>query len=198
MKERPPRVYLRGETWTCDIYVKVPGRKRKKRTRFALPEAHSFEDAQSKAHRLRVVLETKLAARLKEPKVPMTLARFTEEVWTVRRRGHYKPATWRGHQQKLRVHILPRFGGVQLHEIKAMDIEIFVAELRDQKLAPTTINKSLGLLNKILNDAIRWDWLGINPMKKVDRCKVTTRRMRREATWLFRIFPIPTASRPRS
>jgi len=174
-KDRPPRVYLRGESWYCDIYVEVPGRRRRKRIRRALVGAGSLEDAVRLATQFQMVLSARVKHRGPPLTGPMTVRHFVSEGWAKYSRPGCKPSTLRRYEQDLRVHLLPHLGGKLLHEITVVDVEILKGDLRDQGLAPSTINHVLGLLRKILNDAVRWELIQSNPVRKVRLLKVPKR-----------------------
>ncbi len=105
----------------------------------------------------------------------MTFRHFVTEGWAKYSKPNCKPSTLRRYEQALRVYLLPHLGGKLLHEITVVDIEILKGDLRDKGLAPSTINHILGLLQKILNDAIRWELVEGNPVKKVQNLKVPKR-----------------------
>lgn len=70
--------------------------------------------------------------------------------------------------QLLRNQILPELGSSQIATLRPRDIELWLNRLRgNQKLAPKTCNHSLGLLRKMLNDAVRWEFLRFNPIASV-------------------------------
>lgn len=67
--------------------------------------------------------------------------------------------------------ILPELGAFRISEIKAKQIELWLAKLRT-KLAIKTCNDAISLLKKIFSDAVRWQMLTNNPAAAVKRFKV--------------------------
>ena len=76
-------------------------------------------------------------------------------------------------RQYLRNQILPELGKSQIASLRPRDIELWLNRLRgDQKLAPKTCNHCLGLLRKMLNDAVRWEFLKCSPIAAVKAFRI--------------------------
>lgn len=99
----------------------------------------------------------------------------------------------------LRLQILPAFGHLKLTDVRPQAVEQWLLKLRDQDgLSSKTCNGCLGLLRKILNDAVRWGHLVGNPLHGVARLRFQEREMefwsKDEAVsfldWVTRVDPI--------
>lgn len=89
------------------------------------------------------------------------------------------PTTVQTGKDTLRRYVLPVFANVPLNKIDALSIQRLMNKLKDQdrerldrdgnvvKLSPTTVNGVYRLIRKILNKAIAWDYLDVNPVTKV-------------------------------
>ena len=82
-----------------------------------------------------------------------------------------KPSTIRTHGQKLRVHLVPAFGHLQLTELTTAHIDEYIAE-KSKTLAPKTVNNHLGVLSKMLGCAVKWNFLAESPYKGIQPLKV--------------------------
>ena len=63
-------------------------------------------------------------------------------------------------------HLAHPFGHRLLTEIRAEDLDAWMAQQIQEKYKPSTINKHAGLLNRMLNVAVEWDYLEKNPFNK--------------------------------
>ena len=73
----------------------------------------------------------------------------------------------------LRKHILPVFGQVRLDKIKQSDLEWFRADLKNEKnLSNKTINNVMGLMGTMLKMAVEWDYISVDPSKKIQRLEL--------------------------
>jgi len=68
----------------------------------------------------------------------------------------------------LRHQILPFLGNRRVCELKPLEIELWLNSLRQEsEISITTCNLALGLLRKMLNDAVRWEMIRFNPLAAV-------------------------------
>lgn len=74
-------------------------------------------------------------------------------------RVHKAPSSVKRDIQMLKLHILPRFGSLRLFQVTGAMVAEWISELRKKDLSPKTINNCLGLLKKLFNDAVRWNFL---------------------------------------
>ena len=76
-------------------------------------------------------------------------------------------------EQYLKKYILPRFGHKRLISLRTDQLAFLFADLkREGKLAPKTINNCLGLLKKLLGDAVTWGYITANPATNIPRLKI--------------------------
>jgi integrase len=165
-----PRVYERptkfGATWCGDIYVTTPAGQ-KRRVRRALPGA--TDEATARA--IAVSLQGAIHELVTAPPAPerLTFKEFVEREWVPRRKHRFKPATWRGYEQILRVHLVRAFGRLPLVEIRVPVIEDFIANKKAAGRSEATINKQLSVLSTVLCYAVKWERLAASPMDGVER-----------------------------
>jgi integrase/recombinase XerD len=67
---------------------------------------------------------------------------------------------------------LPFFGDVKLINIHPIDIETYLAKRTQDGLSQKTILNEYTMLKHIFNQAVKWDYLRVNPCNKVNRPKV--------------------------
>ena len=78
-------------------------------------------------------------------------------------RPHLKPKTLDGYQSLLRIHIVPRFGGVRLDRIDGLSIEQWIADMQGAGLSASRIRQAHRVLSQILRPAVRARYLPANP-----------------------------------
>jgi integrase len=66
----------------------------------------------------------------------------------------------------LRNWIGPYLGHIRLSRLTARDIERMVAAMQAKRLKPTSVQRYLATLNTMLNQAVAWDWIDVNPRSK--------------------------------
>lgn len=95
------------------------------------------------------------------------------ETW---KKEHYKkvsPYTQETYDNALNNHILPSLGHLKIENITPSRISIFIGEMEEKNLSPSTIMKSFNALNSIFKLAVKYEVLNKNPVDKVDRPSVT-------------------------
>ena len=60
--------------------------------------------------------------------------------------------------------ILPRWGSYRVTEVKAVAVEQW---LRSLKYANGSKAKARNIMSAVFNHAVRWEWLGVNPIRMV-------------------------------
>jgi integrase len=97
--------------------------------------------------------------------VPVTVGEFAE-TWLTDIQARKSFATYQRYEGVLRIYILPTFGKIKLSEL-----DPFLAEQWQLKMArtlsPKTVNAHVLVLQKLLNDAVRWRKLACNPISSV-------------------------------
>jgi integrase len=75
----------------------------------------------------------------------------------------YKPSAIRGYEKALRLRVLPRFGDVQLSELRRIDLQDFVDAMMVEGLSASTIDSTLNPIRAIYRYAIARNEVGTNP-----------------------------------
>lgn len=83
---------------------------------------------------------------------------------------HKSPSSIKRDEAFLKHQILPNFGNVHLENIDSNKIEFWMNSLK-ASLSTKSCNGALGLMKKMLNDAVRWGFVSRNPIVKVQRFK---------------------------
>jgi integrase len=136
-------------------YVDEHGRERQ--YRIGPADVLTLDQARSKAKQ--VVAEALLGPdpqqkRRELRRVPL-LREFAAERYLPYVRG-YK-ITWTTDETVLRVHILPRLGGLPLDEIKPEAVSLLANAMREDGYAAGTINRAIVIIRYMYNLARKWD-----------------------------------------
>jgi integrase len=78
-----------------------------------------------------------------------------------------RPTTQRVYRQQIQTDILPAFGKTKVAAVSHADIDGFHHRLSAR--APTHANRTVAVLSRMFNLAIRWGWRSDNPCKGVER-----------------------------
>jgi integrase len=102
-------------------------------------------------------------ATVEAPTQAPTFHEFASE-WLEARRPELRPRTIKDYRWALSDHLLPFFKDHRLSEITAAEVDRYkMAKVREGKLAPAQINKSLKRLSQILDVAVDYGHLPSNP-----------------------------------
>ncbi len=95
-------------------------------------------------------------------------AKLTElgEVW-LSSQTHLKPSSLRPIEIAWRIYVLPRWGNVQVGQIRHTDVQMWVAEIGRERSA-TTVLRAYGVLAAILDGAVRDRRISSNPARGVN------------------------------
>lgn len=80
--------------------------------------------------------------------------------------GHWKPKTKAWYETGLRVHVLPRWGDVQVGTIDRREVEEWTRTL-ETTLAPATVRGVVATLRALLEVAVRAGTVAVNPCRAV-------------------------------
>lgn len=93
-----------------------------------------------------------------------TVAQYVTD-WLAGMKAHVRPATWESYDRNVRVHVIPRLGGLRLQELDGTRLDAFYADLLvdgrldrhgDRSgLAPQTVRYVHAILHHALKDAVR-------------------------------------------
>jgi integrase len=112
-----------------------------------------------------------------EPSVEPTFHEFASE-WFETHRREWRPRTVEDYEWALTHHLLPHFAQHRLSEISIAEVDRYkAAKLREGKLSPAILNKTLTRLAQVLEVAVEYGHLPANPAKgKRRRVKAQTPR----------------------
>ena len=76
----------------------------------------------------------------------------------------------------LKNYLLPQFGKLEIGELTTRNVEFWITNLvANKKMSKKSANDVLVVLNKILNDAVRWNFLVANPLSRVAKFSIGER-----------------------
>lgn len=84
-----------------------------------------------------------------------------------------RPSTRRTHEQVLRVHLVPAFGGGDLRDVTRPSIDAYIAQKRLAKLSTKSVANHISVLSSIFEFASVRGWFDQNPAKGIKLPKVT-------------------------
>jgi integrase len=73
-----------------------------------------------------------------------------------------RPSTYRGYEEKIRVHLNPVLGKVRLRQLTPQIVQAFFNEKHQAGLAPRTVYQLRAVLRSALNDGLRWGLVARN------------------------------------
>lgn len=166
-----------GVVWSI-AYEDVDGRLRRERTNAmsrTLAE-RILADRQDAVERARLQGLPSVDALL-APKPAMTLRAFAkdylEHVW-----AHLAPASAQRYDDALRVHILPKLGGLTLQRVNPGDVQKYSDERLRVGAAPRTVLKEVMILSGMFRDAIKRELAERNPVSLIDKPKANADAIR--------------------
>lgn len=84
-----------------------------------------------------------------------------------------RPSTRRTHEQVLRVHLVPAFGGGDLRDVTRPAIDAYIARKCREKLSAKSVANHISVLSSVFEFAKRREWFDQNPAKGAELPKVT-------------------------
>jgi integrase len=110
------------------------------------------------------------------PQESPTFHEFASQ-WLARREPELRPKTIASYRWQLSHHLLPFFKSHRLPQRTPQDMDAYkAAKLQEGALGANQVNKTLGLLGRILKTARRYGLLDRDPLEDVDRLKRTKPR----------------------
>jgi integrase len=101
------------------------------------------------------------------PEASMTVGAFAEEQWKALVLPTLKLSTQHGYRNVLAKHLLPYWRDWRLRDIGKLDIQQWVAERFRQQLGWQTVRNAWVLLSAILQTAVDYGYLSVNPARGV-------------------------------
>jgi integrase len=111
--------------------------------------------------------------------VPPTKATFTEIVprYLNHQKARITPAAYRRSQGIIESHLKGAFGQRRLADIRRVDVQRYITE-RSANVAPGSVIKELNTLKHMLNLAVEWELIPVNPCGHVKAPRVPAGRVR--------------------
>ena len=106
------------------------------------------------------------------PPKRQTLSEYLTDDWLPAVRRELAASTWESYDRNVRVHVVPRIGGVQLQQADGALLNRFYASLLESGrkrgnqsagLKPRTVRYIHTILSGAFDDAVRWQRLVVNP-----------------------------------
>jgi integrase len=101
------------------------------------------------------------------PQSVATFGEFAERDWTQLVLPTLKLSTQHGYRMMLHKHLAPYWGGWRLCDIKKLDVQQFVLRKFDQQLAWQTVRNTWIVLSSILDAAMEYGAIAVNPARGV-------------------------------
>ncbi len=101
---------------------------------------------------------------------PPELGKETVAIWAERwmaTKVNLKPKTKADYEWRLQAHVMPRFGNIPVAKIARADVQAWVKELIGQGYSASTVHHAIGILNRILDEALAGGALITNPCQRI-------------------------------
>jgi integrase len=110
-------------------------------------------------------------------KSAMNLASYIEDVYLPYKAKKRRTRTVEAYASHLRLHVIPYLGHVPLSDLDAQTIDHWLARLQVEKshLSARTLAHAYTVLHTALKQAVRWDYLNLDPMSATERPQVAER-----------------------
>jgi len=102
-----------------------------------------------------------------KPEASMSFGVFTESQWSALVLPTLKLSTQHGYKNVLKKHLLPYWRDWRLRDIGKLDVQQFVGDKFRQQLGWQTVRNAWTLLSGILETAVEYGYLAINPARGV-------------------------------
>jgi len=133
-KTSKPNIRKRGDTYTWYAYITGGDGKRRQ-----LSQGGFRTLAEAENDRIDKLTELGHGDYVTPDKI--TVAKYLMTEWLPARRIDLEPSTWRSHEQKIRLHVVPHLGGIALQELTPMDLNDLYRQLLDTTTLPPTTSR---------------------------------------------------------
>jgi len=116
------------------------------------------------------VIEGKFALRLKRNRARLRFEDFAEEWLDKQCKPNNSPSEYRNKRSRLRNHLIPFFKGKYLDEITRRMVADYIASKKGT-IKDSTINRTVSILSKMVNDAVAWEDLSEKPAAFVKKLR---------------------------
>jgi len=132
--------------------------------------------SKTEAKKRAAAFEAKVGLSNEKDYSQMILVKFAQK-WLDKKRSDLAANTLTSYKRNLNNHILPRFGMKKISVLRPMDfIEFYDYLKKENDLSAKSVNIIHGVINIMFNDAVKWDLIKENPLKKVDPPKIKRKR----------------------
>src|SRR2546425_10930776 len=105
-------------------------------------------------------------------------AKWDEDYVSVQNRlGRMKESSSESCRSRLRLHIVPFFGQMRLHEITLPHVREFMKALLAKELSPKTVLNAMVVLKEMFKHAVQWGYLDANPAQYAERPRAEDQEM---------------------
>lgn len=74
---------------------------------------------------------------------------------------------WAKDESMFRLRVEPAFGHLRLNEIKRLAVQNFLGDIAASGVAPATADHHVKLIRQMLNRAVEWDVIPVNPVARI-------------------------------
>ncbi len=96
-----------------------------------------------------------------------TLAEFARRWWLDYAEPNLAPATLESYARTWDLHVLPRLGDYQVRDVTLQVCQRFAADLAREGVGPATHHRALVLLGSVMQRAVDWQRITMNPVRAV-------------------------------
>lgn len=116
-----------------------------------------------------------------DPKHTRALFRDLAPQWLKNKKVTVKPSTYQTYESRYRIHVLPRWGNVKIHDLTPTDVQTWITELHESGKSASLISDCLSIIIGVLDFAEKDRMIIANTIRN----KVTLpKRKRRSNTYL--------------
>jgi len=117
--------------------------------------------------------------RKKQAAVNITFAELWDQDYSPQAQARLKPKSYEREEQIYRLWISPRLGGRAVRDVRDVDVEVIVDNMRVAGQTPRSIEYMLGVVNRLWKLALRRGIVEIaSPTSRIDKPKVNNTRLR--------------------
>lgn len=104
----------------------------------------------------------------------MTLTDYLEDLYIPRMKKQVRRSTATGYESKLRRHVIPKIGQVNLSDLNAWTLEGWRDDLLDEMSGQSALHV-FRVLSRALTKAVTWHRIQVNPMKSLEAPRANLR-----------------------
>ena len=102
---------------------------------------------------------------------PMTFREFAAK-WLARQKPNLKTSSYEKYAGVVNKELIVKFGDTQMSKIDTEMIQDWLTGLSTRGLKPSSVNTYFATMRKLMADAVKWEYVHINPAAIVDRPKI--------------------------